>query len=66
MSQGYQLQRDGNAWMATGPGFIDLHSSPAGFGDTQEEAVAGLMAHPEFRLNVIAPPATLEDFTVQD
>ena len=62
----YQLRRDGNAWMATGPGFIDLHSSPAGFGDTHEEAVTALMAHPGFRLNAIAPPATLKDFTVQD
>lgn len=37
-----ELMRDGNAWMATEPGFIHLGCSEAGFGLTQEAAVADL------------------------
>jgi len=34
--------RDGNTWCATWPDFINLQESPAGFGDTPEEALADL------------------------
>lgn len=33
---------DGNAWCAVHPDFINLQESPAGFGDTREEAIAAL------------------------
>ena len=33
---------DGNSWCATYENFIDIHDSPAGFGDTPEEAIASL------------------------
>ena len=35
--------RDGNAWCATWPDFIDLQQSSAGFGDTPEEAIEELI-----------------------
>lgn len=38
------LRKDGSAWCATWPGFINLQESPAGFGDTPEDAVADLQA----------------------
>ena len=38
------VQRDGASWCATLPGFINLQESPAGFGDTPEEAIADLKA----------------------
>ena len=34
---------DGNAWFATYDDFIDLHESPAGFGNTPSEALKGLI-----------------------
>lgn len=34
--------KDGNAWCAVHPDFIDLQASPAGFGDTPQEAIANL------------------------
>ena len=33
------LFMDGNAWCAVGPGFVDIASSPCGFGATKDEAV---------------------------
>jgi hypothetical protein len=36
------VKLDGNAWCATGAGFVDLQESPAGFGDSPREAVADL------------------------
>jgi hypothetical protein len=42
MCDGFHLLRDGNSWVAVGPDFVDLQRSPAGFGDTQEEAVREL------------------------
>lgn len=41
------VQRDGASWRATAPGFINLQESPAGFGDTPEEAIADLKAQGE-------------------
>jgi hypothetical protein len=40
VSHGFHIFRDGAAWCAVGPHFIDLMKSDAGFGDTPEEAVA--------------------------
>ena len=66
--QGYRLIKDGTAWCATPPGFIDLQSSPAGFGDTQEQAVKALIADQQFQIwllrrNMRTP--TMADFTVE-
>ena len=33
---------DGGSWCATGPGFVNLQESPAGFGRTPREAVKAL------------------------
>lgn len=35
---------DGNQWCAVRPDFTNLQESPAGFGDTKEEAVAALQS----------------------
>jgi hypothetical protein len=43
-AHGFHLFRDGDAWCAVGPHFIDLMKSYAGFGDTKEDAVRGLHA----------------------
>ena len=37
-----RLYMDGNAWCAVGPSFRNLAIDPAGFGDTQADAVANL------------------------
>lgn len=39
---GWQLRREGRHWRATGPGFVDVIESPAGFGETPEAAIADL------------------------
>lgn len=39
----YVIQKDGNAWCATGPGFVDLQASLAGFGDTPASALNDLL-----------------------
>ena len=39
---GVALSLDGNAWCATRKDFINLQESPAGFGATKLEAMAGL------------------------
>jgi hypothetical protein len=44
IAHGYHLLRDGDAWAAVGPDFVDLQQSPAGFGATPEEAVGALRA----------------------
>jgi hypothetical protein len=43
--QGIVITRDGSKWMAVYNDFINLAVSPAGFGDTQEEAVNALKQH---------------------
>jgi hypothetical protein len=43
-ADGYHLLRDGDAWCAVGQDFVDLQQSPAGFGDTPDEAVGALRA----------------------
>lgn len=41
---GVNLGMDGASWCATGPRFVDLQKSPAGFGDTALQAMAKLCA----------------------
>lgn len=43
--EGIILTRDGSKWLAVFNDFINLAVSPAGFGDTQEEAVNALKQH---------------------
>lgn len=45
------LFKDGNQWCATYADFINLQESPAGFGETWEEAARGLQSAEEDRLN---------------
>ncbi len=40
---------DGNKWCAVKPDFVNLQESPAGFGDSREEAIAAL--HTEVNAN---------------
>lgn len=42
VGHGFHLFRDGDAWGAVGPEFVDLQRSPAGFGATKEAAVKAL------------------------
>jgi hypothetical protein len=44
IGEGWHLLRDGIAWAAVGPDFVDLQRSPAGFGATRQEAVRALWA----------------------
>ena len=44
IAHGFHLLKDGDVWLAVGPEFVDLVQSPAGFGDTPEEAVRELRA----------------------
>lgn len=39
---GIRVYLDGDAWCAVAPGFLDIQSSPAGFGATPREAVEAL------------------------
>lgn len=41
--EGYRVVKDGNAWCATGPGFINLQESKAGFGHTPLVALGELI-----------------------
>lgn len=41
------VRLDGDKWCATWPNFIDLQASPAGFGDTPEEAITELEKAPQ-------------------
>ena len=38
--------KDGNAWCAVRPGFVNLQESTAGFGDTKDEALKNLESRP--------------------
>jgi len=46
---GLRLYMDGSAWCATLGDFIDLQSSPAGFGNTPLEAMAALCSELGFK-----------------
>ena len=48
ISRGFHLLKDGDSWVAVGPDFRDLQRSPAGFGETPEEAIEAL--HDALRL----------------
>ena len=64
IAHGFHLLKDNNVWLAVGPEFVDLVRSPAGFGNTREEAVRELRAqlrmagYPDYSLR------TLGEFTV--
>jgi hypothetical protein len=65
VAHGFHVYRDGNAWCAVGPHFIDLMKSDAGFGDTPEAAVddlRGALAKQEWWRNKVLP--TFDKFTV--
>jgi hypothetical protein len=47
IAHGFHLFKDGDAWAAVGPHFVDLQQSPAGFGETKDQAVKAL--HAELR-----------------
>ena len=52
MEDAYKILKDGNAWCAICPKFINLQESLAGFGDTKVEALQELEkaeAHAETR-----------------
>lgn len=40
---GIQVYKDGSSWCAVGSGFTNLQESPAGFGNTPQEAVNDLL-----------------------
>lgn len=42
MSKMIRIFKDGDKWCATYIDFVDLQTSPAGFGDTQVEAIIDL------------------------
>ena len=44
MSETFEFFMDGNQWCCVRPGFTDLVECLAGFGDTQPEALADLLA----------------------
>ena len=64
IAHGFHLLKDGGVWLAVGPEFVDLQRSPAGFGNTQKEAVRELRSglrmagYPDHSL------PTLDAFTV--
>jgi hypothetical protein len=39
----YTIRRDGAAWFATRSDFVDLQTSPAGFGETPVDALVDLL-----------------------
>ena len=41
----YRVFKDGDAWCATGAGFVNLQESIAGFGDSPTEALSALVTH---------------------
>lgn len=64
-SRGFHIFRDGTAWCAVGPQFIDLMASDTGFGDTLETAVSDLnsvLSRRRWWQDKVLP--TLKDFTV--
>jgi hypothetical protein len=65
----YRLFRDGEKWVATGPTFVSLAASPAGYGDTYQEAIEDLLSKPGFadwlRSSGQSRP-TLADFVIED
>jgi len=66
IAHGFHLLKDGGTWLAVGPEFVDLVRSPAGFGNTRQEAVRELRA----QLRIAGYPdhslPRLGHFTVHD
>jgi hypothetical protein len=42
LAHGFHVFKDGDAWCAVGPEYVDLQRSPAGFGYTKADAVKAL------------------------
>src|ERR1017187_9750589 len=56
-----------NVWCAAPPRFRDLVLDPTGWGLTREEAIAGLINHPEFQERTVLgewPLPAMTDFVV--
>jgi hypothetical protein len=66
IAHGFHLLKDGDAWCAVGPQFVDLMRSPAGFGDTVEGAVKALRAELRKAGWPDSAMPTLSSFTVHD
>jgi hypothetical protein len=66
ISDGFHLLKDGNAWCAVGPDFIDLQQSPAGFGATQAAAVGALRIKLRRRGWLYRLLPALEEFEVHE
>lgn len=45
------VQKDGDKWCVREPGFIDLQTSSAGFGDTVQEAIDDLIRQKKGKAN---------------
>lgn len=43
----YRVFKDGDAWCATGAGFVNLQESLAGFGDSPTAALSELVGYSE-------------------
>jgi len=67
VSHGWHIFRDGNAWCAVGPHFVDLMQLKAGFGDTPDAAIVALrgeLDHDPWWRN--KPLPTLDKFTIHN
>ncbi|MEA2780202.1 MAG: hypothetical protein QOK29_1746 [Rhodospirillaceae bacterium] len=65
MKTGYFLFRKGDKWAAVGPHFVDYQKTPAGIGDTKEEAVSKLITDPRFQIwlkDVNGRPPKIDEF----
>ena len=47
--RGLLVDRDGNMWCASGPGFKNIQESPCGFGETKLEAMAKLCTDLDYK-----------------
>lgn len=67
-AHGYRIFRDGNAWGAIGPNFVDIQESPSGWGPTPREAYERFIRKPEFidwrKANDLPLPA-FEEFEIE-
>ena len=65
----YRLFRDGERWVATGPTFVSFNNSPAGYGNTYQDAIEDLLGKPQFEdwlrsTGQLRP--SLADFVLED
>jgi hypothetical protein len=63
---GFHLLRDGHAWCAVGPEYVDLQRSPTGFGYTKAEAVKALRGELRKAGGPDSALPALSGFTVHD